>query len=205
MTLVNRWYQLLKLLVTHKKVSIQEVQKEIKTSNQTIKKDIGELNEEIAGIAKIIQKNKHFELEIYDFDFFDEIMQGKLKTASDFNSASKRIAYLLNRLIETEDFLRMDDLSEEVGVSRGTVVKDLKTLKEMINDFDVKITGTPNKGLRIIGDELELRLLLFYFVSPYFSETKTEQFLEEKQAIKHFQKKTNASKQEITLDRKSVV
>ncbi|KWY67522.1 hypothetical protein AS246_15535 [Enterococcus faecium] len=56
MTLVNRWYQLLKLLVTHKKVSIQEVQKEIKTSNQTIKKDIGELNEEIAGIAKIIQK-----------------------------------------------------------------------------------------------------------------------------------------------------
>ena len=58
MTLVNRWYQLLKLLVTHKKVSIQEVQKEIKTSNQTIKKDIGELNEEIAGIAKIIQKNK---------------------------------------------------------------------------------------------------------------------------------------------------
>ena len=54
MTLVNRWYQLLKLLVTHKKVSIQEVQKEIKTSNQTIKKDIGELNEEIAGIAKII-------------------------------------------------------------------------------------------------------------------------------------------------------
>ncbi|MEJ4437862.1 hypothetical protein SJ891_13800, partial [Enterococcus faecium] len=26
---------------THKKVSIQEVQKEIKTSNQTIKKDIG--------------------------------------------------------------------------------------------------------------------------------------------------------------------
>ena len=157
------------------------------------------MKEELAGIAKIIQKNKHFELEIYDFDFFDEIMQGKLKTARDFNSASKRIAYLLNRLIETEDFLRMDDLSEEVGVSRGTVVKDLKTLKEMINDFDEKITGTPNKGLRIIGDELELRLLLFYFVSPYFSETKTEQVLEEKQAIKHFQKKTNASKQEITL------
>lgn len=60
MTLVNRWYQLLKLLVTHKKVSIQEVQKEIKTSNQTIKKDIGELNEEIAGIAKIIEKKQTF-------------------------------------------------------------------------------------------------------------------------------------------------
>ncbi|MGC3596199.1 transcription antiterminator BglG, partial [Enterococcus faecium] len=54
-------------------------------------------------------------------------------------------------------------------------------------------------GLRIIGDELDLRRLLFYLVSPYFSETKTEQFLVEKQAIKHFQKKTNASKLEITL------
>ena len=84
MTLVNRWYQLLKLLVTHKKVSIQEVQKEIRTSNQTIKKDIGELNEEIAGIAKIIQKSKHFELEIYDFDFFDEIMQGKIENSQGF-------------------------------------------------------------------------------------------------------------------------
>lgn len=37
--------------------------KEIKTSNQTIKKDIGELNEEIAGIAKIIQKTNILNLK----------------------------------------------------------------------------------------------------------------------------------------------
>lgn len=99
--------------------------KEIKTSNQTIK-DIGELNEEIAGIAKSSKTN------ILNLKFMIWFLMRSCKenwNSQWFQFGIQRIAYLLNRLIETEDFLRMDDLSEEVGVSRGTVVKDLKTLK----------------------------------------------------------------------------
>lgn len=68
----------------------------------------------------------------------------------------------------------------------------------MINDFDVKITGTPNKGLRIIGDELNYDYFYFIlFLLLFRDENRTVS--RRKQAIKHFQKKTNASKQEITF------
>lgn len=40
-------------------------------------------------------------LEVYDYTELEKILSGSLKKESDFNSSSKRIAYLLKRLIES--------------------------------------------------------------------------------------------------------
>ena len=169
--LVNRWYQILHLLVTHKERKINELQEKLLMSPQTIRKSIDTLNEELLGIAQIIQEKNEFHLEIADFDQFDEVMAGRLKHKSDFNSASKRIAFVIKRLIEAEEFILMDNLSEELGVSRGTIAKDLRTVKEIIQDYDVKVIGTPNRGVRISGNEFDLRLLHVYLIQDYFEET----------------------------------
>ena len=40
MTLVNRWYQVIKLLVDHKGMSLQELQEKLAASPQTVRKNI---------------------------------------------------------------------------------------------------------------------------------------------------------------------
>lgn len=170
MTLVNRWYQILQLLVTHKEMTLSELQKQLAMSPQTVRKSIETLNEELVNIALIIQENNEFHLEIQQYDQFDVIMAGSLRKQSDFNSSSKRVAFIIKRLIEANDFVLMDDLSEELGVSRGTVVKDIRSMKQRIAPFAVKVIGTPNRGMQIVGDEFELRLLHIYYVQEYFEE-----------------------------------
>lgn len=44
MTLVNRWYQVIKLLVDHKGMSLQELQEKLAASPQTVRKNIDTLN-----------------------------------------------------------------------------------------------------------------------------------------------------------------
>ena len=124
---------------------------------------------------QIISQDDLLMLEVYDYTELERILSGSLKQESDFNSSSKRIAYLLKRLIESTSPLLIDDLAEEVGVSRSTLNKDLKQVKSLAESYSITISGKPNRGLEVLGSELNLRLLYIHQVAPYFEErTLTE-------------------------------
>lgn len=91
MAFVNRWYQILDLLITHKDISIIDLQKKLSSSSKTVKSSIDLLNEELIGIAKIVQRKKSYSIEVEDAEEFELILAGKLKKETDFNSASKMI------------------------------------------------------------------------------------------------------------------
>ena len=202
MTLVNRWYQVIKLLVDHKGMSLQELQEKLAASPQTVRKNIDTLNDELIGIAQIIQKENLFQLEINNFEGFEEVLSGRLKRESDFNSSSKRVSYIIKRLIEEDQFISTYDLSEELAVSRGTVNKDIKRMKELIAPWQVAVVGTPNRGIHLEGKEFDLRLLHVNYVQEYFEE----QFLHEttKQMIQKIIKETRLAKQDSFLLRRVV-
>ncbi len=175
MAIVNRWYQILNLLVLHDTLSIDQMKEIVHVSDQTLKKDIRLLNEQIQGYAHINEVNKSYQLVIDKYDSFFDIMEGSLKGESDFNSSNKRAAYILKRLIESDTYVLIDDLSDEVGVSRSTVNKDLKEVKRISNAYSVDVVGTPNKGLILEGNELELRLIYLNHVIDYFPEKQLPQ------------------------------
>ena len=179
MTLVNRWYQILQLLYFNHEVTIDKLRDQLNVTNQTIKKSIELLNNEINPIAEIVQKEKLFILEIFDYDSFQEIMGGKLRQTSDYNSASRRFAYILKRLVEEKNYVLIDDLAEEIGVSRGTLSNDLKNGKSILKKYRVEIVGTPNKGIYLYGQEENLRLIYLYQVVPYFPKMNLKEKVEQ--------------------------
>ena len=183
MAVVNRWYQILQLLVTRKQMTVTEMEQKLAISRQTIRNSIESLNEELGNIAKINQCDNTYQLTINNFDRFDEIMADGLKKFSDFNSANKRISFMLKRLIETDDYITMDELSEELEISRGTTANDIKELKRLASSFNVQVKGTSNRGMRIYGNEFDLRLLYIYHVQDYFTDnflqTETYQLVDQ--------------------------
>lgn len=183
MTLVNRWYQILDLLVTHKDITLIDLQKKLSTSPKTVKNSIEALNDELFGIAEIIQTKNNYHVEISNYDEFELIMAGKLKKETDFNSTSKRVAFILKRLIEENSFVLMDDLSAELGISRGTVYNDFRLMKKLIEPYDVEVVGTPNRGMEIKGSEFNLRLLYIYHVQDYFYDDNLD--IETKRSIQN--------------------
>lgn len=168
MTLVNRWYEILQLLYFNQRLSIDELKEKLKLSPQTIKSSIDTLNQELMPIAQISFNDKMYCLMIYQYEEFQEILHGRLKKESDYNSSSRRLAYIVKRLIEDGSYLYIDDLAEEIGVSRGTLSKDIKQSKELLADYQLVIRGTPNKGIILTGEELSQRLFYMQQIVPYF-------------------------------------
>lgn len=173
--LVNRWYEILEALVIQNQITFDDLRKRLQISPQTLTKSIEQLNAILDGDIEIIQQNNLIELAVYDYARFETILTGSLRKASDFNSASKRVAYILKRLLEATSPIVIDDLAEELTVSRSTINKDLKTAKMIAGDYQVSITGIPNRGVHIYGSEMQLRLLFIHHVYNYFDP----EFLEE--------------------------
>lgn len=168
MAVIKRWYKLLELFSKQRIITMEELKNSTNLSTQTLKNSITLLNEQISGIAQIEQEGSHYSLSIADNKAFELVLEGKLKEDSDFNSSDKRIAYIIKRLFFSDVHILIDDLSEELEVSRGTVNKDLHMVKKLAGEFNIMIEGTPNKGIRIKGGELEQRLLFIYFSYDYF-------------------------------------
>ena len=182
MALVGRLYNILFILETQPDISQQELEQILGTSRQTLKKNIQLLNKELKDVAEITLDNHRYSLEVINIEEYDKILSGKLKKESDFNSSSKRIAYILKRLIEQANPIIIDDLSEELMVSRGTVTNDINALRKLVESYDIEIIGTPNKGLEISGEEINIRLIyinivLEYFLMEHMDEDRRGRFL----------------------------
>lgn len=170
MALINRWYQLLQHFITHDRLSLNELQKITDTSAQTTKKAIQLLNDQMERIALIEEKENIYTLKVMDVQQFSEIMNGSLKQQTDFNSSTKRMAVLIDCFMKQDGYVVIDDLSEVLGVSRSTVNKDLRNLKQLMARYQIALIGTPNKGLRISGAESQLRLLYLHHAYDYLEQ-----------------------------------
>nr|MDK7630825.1 helix-turn-helix domain-containing protein [Globicatella sanguinis] len=168
LSIIDRWYKLLNYLLLNDTVSINDLENYLQNSQQTIKNSINQLNSEMSQIAHITEKNNYFRIEILNYSEFERIMGGSIKLQTDFNSSDKRQAYIIKRLLEEEKYIITLDLSEELGVSRGTFSNDLKTIKKLTNDYGVQIISVPNKGIKLEGEELNLRLFGIYHCIDFF-------------------------------------
>ena len=194
MALVNRWYRILELLVTQQRITLEEMRLDLNVSMSTLQKSIEQLNEILDSDLQIKQVGHSVTLEVYDYRRLEDILAGSLRRESDFNSSSKRTSYLIRRLVRSAEPLLIDDLAEEIGVSRTTINKDLRQVKELAEDYQVTIIGRPNHGLEVSGSELQLRLFYIHHVYAYFQSdsltVESQNFLEELSQTFKLPKKT---------------
>lgn len=167
MVLVNRWYQVLQSFIAQDRLTLEELELITNTTSRTVKKTIQSLNEQIEHVAKIVENSGIYQLKIIDSKQFELVMNGSLKQHMDFNSSSKRTAVLIDHFMNDQDYLKIDDFSELLDVSRSTVNTDLRNLKLILQEYDISLIGTPNRGLLMQGKEEDLRMLYLYHAYDY--------------------------------------
>lgn len=72
----------------------------------------------------------------------------------------ERGSYILKRLVEQNDYIKIDDLADELLTSRSTITQNIRYIKNRILDNNLKFIQKPNCGIKIEGDEINLRKVL---------------------------------------------
>lgn len=80
-------------------------------------------------------------------------------TEIDEDIREERLSYLIRRLLESEDYIKIEDLSEEMYVSRMTLDRLIPIVKKRLAQQGLMLESRPKYGSRIVGPEVKRRLL----------------------------------------------
>lgn len=72
----------------------------------------------------------------------------------------ERSNYILGRLINSKEFIKLETLADELVVSRATIANDLVSIKNEFKKYDLKFNQKPNYGIYIRGSETGKRKCL---------------------------------------------
>lgn len=72
----------------------------------------------------------------------------------------ERSNYILGRLINSREFIKLETLADELLVSRATIANDLVSIKNEFKKYGLKFNQKPNYGIYIGGSEIGKRKCL---------------------------------------------
>ncbi len=133
----------------------------IGVSTRTIRNDIKQLNDDLFGIASLVnEKGKGYRLFIEDERLFENAILKLNSEQSTMDSPQRRIAFIVDRLLNNDKTYTLDELAYELNIGRTTLVNELKKASVAFQSYNLSIQGKPNKGMCLSGNELDLRFFI---------------------------------------------
>ncbi|TMN21742.1 BglG family transcription antiterminator [Lentibacillus cibarius] len=173
-------------------------------TTRTTRNDVKELNNIILEYGTLIHSvmGQGYQLEIIDDhkfrlflrDYFDE----ELPHGSRYPSIpEERTEYLIRRFLLSNHYLKLNDLADEIFVSKSTIQNDLKNVKKVLDHYDINLESRPGHGLKAVGDELKLRFCMAEYV---FDRTEELQERLPEELFSSFSKKDKNAVLQIIVD-----
>ncbi|MGH1811677.1 BglG family transcription antiterminator [Enterococcus entomosocium] len=163
--MTNRQEKILRYLLSKDKIiSGQELAKQFDVTTRTIRNDITVIEsilENKSGLKINRFKGKGYKIEILQndqlFAFLESLNSIDEKIPVE---PEERINYLLNRLLLSSQYLKLDDLADELFISRSTIQNDFINIKVIVEKLGLSIISKSNYGVKLVGDETKRRFAI---------------------------------------------
>ncbi|MFT9078263.1 BglG family transcription antiterminator [Ethanoligenens sp.] len=155
----ERQGDIIKYATKHASFSVGMLAKKLKVSSKTIVNDTKIMNTLFHGAAEFQGEHGTFQLCVYNRDRF-QTLSDQICGLGNYDPSSQRVACIIQTLWQSGKPFLIDDLAEEMNVSRSTLNMDLKHARELLRPYDAEIVGKPNSGLRLKDNEFLMRLFV---------------------------------------------
>ncbi|CDH89354.1 putative transmembrane PTS [Clostridium botulinum B str. Eklund 17B (NRP)] len=181
------------MLADSKGNALKDFSDELGVSTRSIRTYLKQLQEEIPKeVVEIVKtNNSEYKLNIKDDEKFKQLLELNRRQKQKFcqlNNPEERIDYLINRLVELNEIVTIDDLAEEMNVGRTTLVKDLKKVDQKLDEYGLVLKRKTNSGIKIEGDEINLRLIILEHICKTYNDSiillESNNILTKKEVIK---------------------
>ena len=142
-------------------VTASELAKILDLNEKTVRTTIGKIRDSLDeyGIEIESKTRKGYHLLIYDKEKYQAFINNdEWLSKNDIpNNSKEREEWLLDYLLKQHKFVRIDDLSEMLYVSRSTITNDIRNVEDSLKSYHITLIRRPNYGLHIQGSEFDIR------------------------------------------------
>ncbi|RSK52612.1 BglG family transcription antiterminator [Bacillus canaveralius] len=158
------------LMAARNSLTSQYLANVIQVTSRTIRNDIKELDRLLsangAGIKSV--RGSGYELRIDDDQRFLKLLKEVFQNSSLHEDLptlpEERIRYLIKRLLLSDKFVKLDELADELYISRSTVQNDLREVKKILQAYGIVLEKRPNYGVKLRGEEVKLRFCMSEYI-----------------------------------------
>lgn len=148
------------------KKSIKDLSSELEMGERTVRYEIEKIEEYLNDNYKL-KNTSNIELtkgtvKITDIQIVKKILKENYNIK--LLSPEERDRYILLQILFKRS-INQGQLSEKLDISRNTLKLYLKNIKDLLENYSLKLEISPKKGLVLIGDEENIRLCALNFFS----------------------------------------
>ena len=161
----NRILAILDFFFTHASGSLGDVADALGVSVRTVRNDVKHINDLLGDAGSIEADKGNLRLYVYDREALDRFIQDIWSQELDTDTPEWRQARIFGILAHADKPLTVEAIASRLYVSVSTCRGDLAQLRNDIASYGMSVIGKENLGVRLDGDEMEIRA---YLVSVAF-------------------------------------
>ncbi|BES64069.1 mannose transport/utilization transcriptional regulator ManR [Gottschalkiaceae bacterium SANA] len=181
-TLKNkRSREILKILATESKpLTINTIAMRLDVSNRSIRNDLNDLDAFLQSKYPGIQLFKKprigvwLETDTKSQNLLNRLIKESSSYTSPFSAEDRRF-FLIKKLLLTQSHLTMQQLADELFVSRVTVYNDLEDVETWLKPYEITLKRKQKEGVSLHGNEQQIRNAM----ADLLDILKTDQDLED--------------------------
>ncbi|MDK2880049.1 MAG: mannitol operon transcriptional activator [Thermoanaerobacteraceae bacterium] len=160
---------LLKIISTDKPLKISQIADAFNVSPRTIRYDLDKIDEFLKdnNLPQLIRKPNLGVQFVESMEVKNRVLS-LLEGITSYNyvlTPYEREKVILSELFRAKSYTTIEYLADLLSVSRGTVINDLKRVKKWLSAQNLKLESSPRYGLKIQGNEMDLRRAVITFLS----------------------------------------
>ena len=170
--ILNKKHLLIIETLKKQNISIDKLSHKLSISQRTLTNYINQLQIYFEGSISIFKQNKSLSMIVTDeMKFLNLIKDIEFQVYNHLDEIEERGENIFHYLLYN-GVCTIDDIAEDLFLSKSVVNNNINEIKNVLEDYRVNIRGTQNVGLRIEGNELEVRkVLIELFNRQYSSHT----------------------------------
>lgn len=184
----KRLNEIFNYISQHQYISATKLSTLFHITERTIRSDIQSINDILKrnGASIFLKRKAGYYLKIDNQElyqtFINHLDQSQKETL-ELDSSEDRMKYILNTLLYSHDYILLDDLAESVYISKNTLLNYLKTIKNMLPQYQLEYISKTNQGVKIIGNEDNKRKCLIDTVLSHDFQNYITGFTKEEYAL----------------------
>lgn len=183
--LSNRIVQIIKILQNQEQtIPSEQIAFDLGLSSRTIRNEIKKQSKNLKEIGIELESvhRKGYQLNIIDeksyYDYLAKSIEENNLTKNKIPKESEdRVHYIIKKLLVTKDYIKAEDICDEIYISRATFNNDFTKVKKRLDYFDLYIESKPSHGIILKGSEIRKRsvISMYFYDMDSFSTVLSEQ------------------------------
>lgn len=155
----------LKLLNENEYKTINELAYDLKVSKRTVYNMLSDRQRFIPyGVQVINERKKGYTIKIVDLEKYQKVFY--------LENKENRVNQIISILINQDDYIKIENIAEELYVSRATIDRLIPQIKKILKNYNISLLTRQKYGIKLEGNEKDKRLCYahHYFPDQIYSQ-----------------------------------